>query len=125
MTHPEDQPQPAHKITGWGYLDAFLRFAAFFLGLAFLLGSFWATREGNFPNITGLSQVVLMLLCAMSPFRPSRIMLTALLVSVVVAGIDFFVRALPELQHENYPPDIVMIYIAELIIAIWFIRKQA
>jgi hypothetical protein len=33
-------------------------------------------------------------------------------------------RALPDLRHEKYPPDIVMIYVAELIIVIWFMRKQ-
>jgi uncharacterized Tic20 family protein len=124
MALPENQLQPTHKVTAWGYLDMLLRFAAFFLGIAFLLGSLWAARDGSYPNITGLSQAALMFLCVVSPLRPSRLMLTALLIAVMLAGIDFAMRALPDLRHEKYPPDIVMIYVAELIIVIWFMRKQ-
>ncbi len=124
MASPENKPQSARKITTRDCLGAFLRFAAFFLGVAFLLGSLWAARDGSYPNITGLSHAALMFLCAASPLRPSRIILTALLMSVVLAGIDFIVRGLPDLRHENYPPDIVMIYVAELIVVIWFMRKH-
>lgn len=65
-----------------------------------------------------------MALCVVSPVRPSRVMRRALLIAAMLASIDFVVRALPDLQHENYPPDIVMFYLVELIIAVWFIRKH-
>lgn len=125
MAPPENQPeQPFRRITWLGSVDALLRVVAFFLGLAFLFGSLWAARDGSYPNITGLSQAALMFLCVVSPLRPSRLMLTALLITVTLAGIDFAMRALPDLRHENYPPDIVMIYLIELIVVIWFMRKQ-
>jgi hypothetical protein len=51
-------------------------------------------------------------------------MLLALLIAVILAGIDFAIRALPALQYEQFPADIVAFYVVEVIITIWFIGKH-
>jgi hypothetical protein len=52
-------------------------------------------------------------------------MLVALLIALILAGIDFLIRALPALQYEQFPADIVALYVVETIIAIWFIGKHS
>lgn len=124
MALHENPAASSGKTTVPRYVDALLRVIASFLALVFLLGAFWQARDGTYPNITGLSQAALMFLCVASPLRPSIFMRVALLVAAIFAVFDFVVRALPGLRQENYPSDIVMIYFAELVIAIWFIRKH-
>src|SRR5688572_20890383 len=113
-------------MTTWSkVLEIIFRVIGFLLCGAFALGSLWAARDGTYPNLSGLSQALLMLLCVLSPTRPSRAMLVALLIALILAGMDFAIRALPELKYEQFPADIVALYFVEVIIAIWFIGKHS
>ena len=123
MVNPDNQSQSSGRTTASTYLDALLRIVALFLGFVFLIGALWSAKDGSYPNITGLSQAILMFVCVVSPRRPSRLMLVTLLIVAMVAGTDFVVRAVPSLRVEDYPTDVVLIYVAELVVAIWFIAK--
>lgn len=125
MVLPDNHVGTYRKLVASDYLDMLLRVVALCFAVVFLLRALWTARDGTYPNVTGLSQAALMFLCVVSPLRPSKLMLAALLVAAAFAGFDFVVRALPNLRHENYPLDIVMGYLAELIIATWFMRKHS
>lgn len=124
MALPENQPQSTRKLNVWNYLDVLLRVIAFFFGLVFLAGYHRFSKTIGFSiDMIILSHAVLMFLCVATPSRPSRAWLTGFLVAAVLASIHFIVRELPGLQREYYPLDIVLMDVAEFIIAIWFIYK--
>lgn len=105
-------------------LEVLFRVVGLFLCAVFAVGSLWTGRDGTYPNLSGLSHSLLLLLCALSPARPSRALLVALLIALVLACIDFAIRALPALRSEQFPGDIVGLYVVELVIVIWFIVKH-
>jgi hypothetical protein len=106
------------------YIESVLRLLALFLAGIFLLGAFWAARDGSYPNAMASAHALLMLLCVVSPRRGSRVMLWALLIALALASVDFVVRALPGLRQESYPPDIVGGYVVEIAIVSWFLVKH-
>lgn len=120
MANHESQNQSAQKVSVWSGIDVFMRIIAIILGVIFLAGFLRFSKVGSIPFILVLSHSALMFLCAASSIKYQRILKAATLVAALLACIDFFVRALPSLQREFYPPDIVLIYVAELIVAVWF-----
>ena|SRR5688572_19624319 len=121
--HDMQATQRARQTKWFFAVDVLFRTMGIFLCGIFSIGALWAGRDGSYPNLTALSQALLMLLCALSSARPSRLMFIALVVALVLASIDFGIRGLPILQREHYPPDIVAFYLLELVIASWFIGK--
>ena len=105
-------------------VDLFLRIVSAFLGLMFLMGALWASRDGRYLNITALYSAMAMFVCGMSPARPSPVALIVLTISTVLAGFDFVSRALPGLRDEGYPLDIVIFYLAEFVVIAWFFIKN-
>lgn len=121
--HKNEQQISATQCAHY-YIEVLLRGFALLSGFFFVWGALWATKDGSYPNITALLSVPLMLICAMSPTQPSRQTLIALLISIVFACIDFVMRALPDMRDENYPIDIAMFYLIELVAVTYFIRKH-
>ena len=125
MVPPENQYQSLFKRNVRVTFDGSLRVIALFLGLTSLAGYHRFSKIiGVSMDLLILSHAVLMFLCVVMPSRFSRVWLTALFASILFVGVDFFMRELPYLQREGYPFGIVVFYLIELIVVIWFLYRH-
>lgn len=129
MQRPDTQPGLARKLSVADFVDAVLRITACLLGIAFLFAyhRFAGGSSELSIHVLMLSQAALMFLCAASPSRSSLAMLIALLVMlglVVISLLLVFLGAPAKLLRDDYPVAVVAIYVAQIAIAIWFIRKH-
>lgn len=120
MASHENQIRPTVKVSVLRGIDVIMRITAIILGGIFLFGFLRFSNVGGITFILILSHSALMFLCAASSIKYHRTLKAVTMVAALLACIDFFMRALPSLQREFYPPDIVLIYVAEFIVAIWF-----
>lgn len=125
MAPPENQHQSLLKRNVRVTLDGSLRVIALFLGLTSLFGYHRFSKIiGVSMDLLILSHAVLMFLCVAMPSRFSRVWLTAMFASILFVGVDFFMRELPYLQRDGYPFGIVVFYLIEFIVVIWFLYKH-
>lgn len=108
----------------WFCLDIPFRLVAFFLGLIALAAFHrFSMRIGFSIDLLMLAHVGLMFLCLAAPLRPSRNWFRALLVAITLAGIYFLFRELPAAQRASFTPSAVIMHVAELVVAVWFILR--
>lgn len=105
-------------------VDVAIRIIAFLLGVVFLFGYLRFPPLGHFSFIA-LSHAALLFAGAFIRDGTTRSARITVIVLSSIAMLDFFYRALPDLQKEYFPPDIVTIYFVEFIVVIWRVTYRA
>lgn len=101
--------------------DQLLKTVAFIFGVSFVIGYLMFPQDSIDARVLMLSHSLLMFLCVAQPRKANRqYWIAALAVTVVLAVVDFYIRVSSEMKQLNYPPDLLLIYSAEIVIVIRF-----